>query len=198
MGLLGGVLGGVGGFLVGGPAGAAAGYSIGSSLGGKKSATGGAQGKLNQAADLYGGYATQDRNRYLQALGGGQDALDTYARSAVSSALPQFQGQLQGLRESAARRGISGGDLSTSYEGDLASAFDRNLTNAIAGQSMNLYGQQLAGYGNLANNSSNTYLDLLSGNRDAGIAEQNNRNSLWGSVIGAAGTLGGAYLGRRS
>jgi hypothetical protein len=193
---LGKIAGGVGGFLLGGPAGAMAGYSLGSAIGG---GGGGSKGDpaMSQAAKQYGGYASADRNRFLDILGGGQNALDTSARSAVSSAMPQFQSQLQGLRESAIRRGASNGDLATSYEGDLASAFDRNLTNSIGSQAAGLYGTQVGAAGQLAQNSSNTFLDLLAGNRDAKQAQDNNKTDFLSSLIGAGATLGGAYLGNR-
>ena len=190
------VAGGVGGFLMGGPAGAMAGYSLGSAVGG---GGGGSKGDpaMSRAAQEYGGYATQDRNRFLELLKGGQGALNTSARAAVSSAMPQFQHSLQGLRESAIRRGASNGDLATSYEGDLASAFDNNLTNSIASQAAGLYGTQVGASGQLAQNSGNTYLDLLAGNRDAKQAQDNNRGDFLSSLIGAGATLGGAYLGSR-
>ena len=194
---LGKIAGGVGGFMLGGPAGAMAGYSLGSAIGG--GGGGGRRGPnpMDQAASQYGGYASQDRNRFLDILSGGQDALNTSAQAAVSSAMPQFQSQLQGLRESAIRRGASNGDLATSFEGDLASATDRNLKNAIAGQAAGLYGTRVGAAGQLAQNSGNTYLDLLAGNRDAAQAKANNRTDLLGGLIGAAGQLGGAYLGRK-
>lgn len=194
---LGKIAGGVGGFLLGGPAGAMAGYSLGSAVGGSGGGGGGSQAGLNAAAGEYGGYARQDRNRFLDALGGGQEAVNASTRAAVSSALPAFMQQRQSSRESAIRRGASLGDLQTSYEGDLESAFDRNVANAAAGQAVNVRGQQIAGYGGLAENSGNTYLDLLAGNRDAAQAKENNKTDIFGSLIGAAGRLGGAYLGRK-
>jgi hypothetical protein len=190
------VAGGVGGFLMGGPAGAMAGYGIASGLGG---GGGGKKGPnpMDKAAQQYGGYASQDRNRFLDILGGGQSALNDSAHAAVENAMPEFQHSLQGLRESAIRRGASNGDLATSYEGDLASATDRNMKNSIAGQAAGLYGTQVGAAGQLAQNSGNTYLDLLSGNRDADQAKANNKTDMWGSILGAAGQIGGAYLGRK-
>lgn len=188
--------GALGGFLLGGPAGAAAGYSLGSALGGKGGGGGGGNaGRLNGAADTYGGYAREDRNRYLDALKGGQEAVNTSTQAAVSSALPSFMKNLQGSREDAIRRGASNGDLQTSYEGDLGSAFQRNVSTAAAGQAANVYGQTTAGYGNMAGQSGNTYLDLLNGGADREQADRNNKTNLWGSVIGAAGNAAGAYYG---
>lgn len=188
--------GAAGGFLVGGPAGTLAGYSLGSALGGggHKDSRG---DPLTGAAGEYAGYAKQDRNRFLGALEGGQEAVNQSTSAAVQNALPGFMKNLQGSREDAIRRGASNGDLQTSYEGDLMSAFQRNVSNAAAGQAANVYGQQVAGYGNLANGSSNTLLDLLAGNRDAEQAKQNNKYGLVGSLLGAAGNAAGAYYGSR-
>jgi hypothetical protein len=193
---LGKLAGAAGGFMLGGPAGAMAGYSLGSAIGG---GGGGSKGdpRMEKAAGEYGGYATQDRNKFLDILNGGQGALNTSARAAVSSAMPEFQHQLQGVRESAIRRGASNGDLATSYEGDLASAFDRNLTNSIGSQAAGLYGTQVGAAGQLAQNSGNSYLDLIAGNRDAKQAQDNNKSDFLSSLIGAGAQLGGAYLGSR-
>lgn len=115
----------------------------------------------------------QSRNRYMDAIGGGQQAFETSARSAVAAAMPQFNSQLEGVRANAIRRGVSNGELGTSYEGDLASAFQKNISNAIGGQALGLYGQQLGGYSDLYHgdygaeeDSSNRYFDLLSGVED--------------------------------
>lgn len=197
MSFLGKVLkGAAGGFLAGGPWGALAGGAMGAVSGG--GGGGGGNGGMDQAAADYGGYAKQDRNRFLDALNNGQEALNTSTRAAVSSAMPGFQRQIQGIREGAIRRGASNGDLATSYEGDAASAFDKNITDSVASQATALHGQQLAGYGGLASESGNHYLDLMAGNRDAEQAKSNNKYGLLSGVIGAAGQLGGAYLGRRT
>ena len=136
---------------------------------------------------MYGGYerrSDESRNRYLDALGGGQDALNESVRAAMSAAMPALEGSLQGSRESAIRRGITTGDLGTSYEGDIYSAFQRNIANSVGQQALGLYGTQLGGYGNvydtdteLAQSSRNRYLDILAGNRDADVARQNAKNA---------------------
>lgn len=113
-----------------------------------------------------GAYATEDRARYLKLLDGGQDRLNEYARSAMSAAMPGFMNEIQNIRESAQRRGISTGDLGTSYEGDAASAFQQNIADAISGQAMNLYGTQMGGAGGLYDMSRNNYLDLVAGALD--------------------------------
>lgn len=148
------------------------------------------------------------RNRYLEALQGGQQAFETSARAAVAAAMPQFNSQLNGVRESAIRRGVQNGELGTSYEGDLASAFDKNLTNSIGSQALGLYGQQLQGYGNMygqdygaEEDSTNRYLDLLTGDQDRKeIARQRkSREQMgWANLgIKAIGTLmpGGGVRG---
>lgn len=146
-----------------------------------------------------GKYAGEDRSSLLSLLSGGQDALNHYATAAVSAAMPAFQQNLQGVRESAQRRGISTGDLGTSYEGDLASAFQKNLTDSIAGQSMNLYGTQLGTTANLYGNDEGNYLDLISGALDRKQANKNakqdRQSGLYGSLLGAVGKGVGAYFG---
>lgn len=194
--------GAAGGFMLGGPAGAYAGYKLGDAVSGGGGGGGGGgdaapSGDLNAAATQYGGYATEDRNRFLKALDGGQDALESSTKAAVANALPDYMKNLQGSREAAIRRGASTGDLQTSYEGDLSSAFDRNVSNAVAGQAANMYGQKLSATGQLAGQSGNTYLDLLAGNRDAHQADQNNKYGLLGGIVGAAGQAAGAYYGAR-
>lgn len=142
--------------------------------------------------------ATQSRNGFLDMLS--QDPSQILG-SYVSSAMPEFNKALQGIRENSIQRGISTGDLGTSYEGDLASAFQRN----IAGEAANLYGQRMSGYENLAGldqnanqNNQNRYLDLLTGQRDyeeqKREADQANKSSLFGSIGNVLGTLGGAAI----
>ncbi len=113
---------------------------------------------------------------------GATSAINRWTTGAVQNAMPSFYASLQGIRESAVRRGISTGDLGTSNEGDLASAFQRNISSAVAQQATGIYGQQR-----------NQYLDLLSGQRDTDIAQQNaqrrRKAGLWGgigSVVGGA------------
>jgi len=132
----------------------------------------------------YGAQAAGSRNRYMDALGGGQDALNESISSAMSGAMPQLQGALQGAREGAIRRGVDTGGLGTSYEGDVFSAFQRNIANAAGQQALGLYGTQLGAYGDLYNtdvgleqSSRNRYLDILAGNRDADISKENAKNA---------------------
>lgn len=190
--------GAAGGFVLGGPAGAYAGYKLGDAVShigdGPANPSG---GDLGTEAQRYGGYATEDRNRFLKALDGGQESLESSTKAAVNNALPDYMKNLQGSREAAIRRGASTGDLQTSYEGDLSSAFQRNVSNAVAGQASNLYGQKLNATANLAGQSGNTYLDILAGNRDADQADKNNKYGLLGGIVGAAGQAAGAYYGAK-
>lgn len=188
--------GAAGGFLLGGPAGAMAGYSLGSALGGGGGG-GGQPNGLEGATQQQGQYATQDRNRYLDALSHGQEAVNTSTQAAVNNALPSFMKNLQGSREDAIRRGASNGDLQVSNEGGLTSAFQRNIASGAGAQAANVYGQTTAGYGALAGGSSNNYLDLLSGGADRAQAGENNKYGLAGGIIGAIGQGVGAYYGRK-
>jgi hypothetical protein len=197
--ILGKVAGGVGGFVLGGPAGAYAGYKAADALTG-----GGGGGHPNTTAGAYGNattdsgnYANEDRNRFLDTLNGGQEALNTSTQAAVSSAMPAFNQNLQNIRESAERRGVSNGEIETNSEGDLASAFQRNIANAAGSQAVALQGQKTSALGGLQSEERNQYLDLLSGNLDRQQQEKNRKQSFWNGLIGAAGGAAGAYFGSR-
>jgi hypothetical protein len=109
-------------------------------------------------------------------------------RSYESQAMPQFQGALQDIRENAVRRGITGGDLGTSYEGDLASAFQRNIMDTGGRMAYDAF-----------QTSRNRYLDLLTGQLDRETARKNAQRDMWGNIIGsglgALGTYAGAKWG---
>lgn len=152
---------------------------------------------LDRAALKLGGYAEQDRNRFLQAFEGGQEAVNRTTQAAVSSAMPQFENSLQGVRESAIRRGVSNGDLATSYEGDLASAFQRNISNAAASQATNIWNTRVGASGQLASESGNQWLDILAGNADRAQAASNAATSFWGGLIQGGMSLAGGFMGGR-
>lgn len=122
-----------------------------------------AEGTLDAAMQRY-----QDPNA-------GMDQLRTAVSSLYSSALPQFNAQLQGVRENAIRRGISTGDLGTRYEGDLASAFQQNLTNAVNGLVYDNYNQ-----------NQNRYLQLASGKYTAAADDEAAYKNMFGSLAGNA------------
>lgn len=119
---------------------------------------------------------------------GATDALNTWVTGATQSAMPSFYQALQGIRESAVRRGISTGDLGTSNEGDLASAFQRNIAGATAQQATSLY-----------ESGRNNYLDLLTGQRDyetdQANARRRRRGGVGNAIGGAIGGIGGFLIG---
>ena len=112
--------------------------------------------------------------------GAGESYLAKTVGSLTSNAMPDFNRQLQDTRESAIRRGVSGGGLGTSSEGDVFSAFQRNVANTA---------------GSYANENYNRYLDLLSGTRDCEtyLAEQKRKRK--GGLFGGLGTLAGGVGG---
>lgn len=145
------------------------------------------------------GNANSDRNQFLSLLNGGGD----YLKSLVSQAMPEFNSRLNGIRENAIARGISTGDLGTSYEGDLASAFQRNLANQAAGlyttqlgAAQNLYGQDIS----REQANQNNYLDLLTGRlsfeESKKQAAKDRKAALANGFLGAVGSAGGFFAGR--
>jgi len=152
-------------------------------------------GAIKTATATAGTNAGQDRNQYLTLMGGGQQALDTSISSAMSAAMPSFMHQMQNVQESGVRRGISTGDLGTSFEGDTASAFQKNIANAAGSQAMNLFGTQLGAAQNQANTDQNQYLDMLTGNRDYEMAQQNAKRQKSAGLFGGLGALAGGMIG---
>jgi hypothetical protein len=126
---------------------------------------------------------------------GWQQAFNQTAGATINNALPQLRNDLQMTRENAIRRGISTGDLGTSFEGDVTSAWGRNLSNALAGQALGAY----TGYENRAQsgyeNSQNRYLDLLTGAMDRNTAEENANKKKKSGLYGTLGTIGGYLIG---
>lgn len=144
------------------------------------------------------GNANADRNQFLGMLNGGED----YLKSLVSAAMPEFNQRLQGIRENAIARGISTGDLGTSYEGDLASAFQNNLANQAAGlyttqlgAAQGLYGQDLSREAS----GRSSYLDLLTGRLSLEEAKKesakNRKAALTSGILGAVGGAAGTFAG---
>lgn len=116
----------------------------------------------------------------------GQEYLEESVRAATSRAMPQFHSALQDIRENAIRRGISTGDLGTSYEGDLASAFHQNIADTAGQYAYGGYQQ-----------SRNRYLDLLTGGLDRETAERNARRDMWGNLIGSGLGAAATYYGSK-
>jgi hypothetical protein len=114
----------------------------------------------------------------------GSAQLGEAIRSQISAAMPQFEKRLGGVRENAIARGISTGDLGTSYEGDLASSFQRHISDSVAGQQFNLF-----------QNNRNSFLDLLTGGMDreddAQNESRNRKAGLMGGLIGGVASLFG-------
>lgn len=124
-------------------------------------------------------------NSFLSSLQNpnyGQDQLNAMTTAAMQNAMPGFMQQMQGTRENEIARGISTGDLGTSFEGDLTSAFQRNIANSVASQAGNMFN---------ARNSMlmGGYEDQL----DREQAAQNNaaqrKNGFLNSLIGNAGGI---------
>lgn len=160
----------------------------------------GMDASINTATNQAGANSAQDRSQLESLLnGGGQSALDTYAQGAMSSAMPGLNAELQKQAESNIRSGTSTGDLGTSFEGDLYSAFQRNMSNAIAGQSMNLYNTNVGANEGLYNTDTSNYMDAMYANRDFAQGQENARKKrnagLWGGVLGAVGAIGGGAAG---
>lgn len=119
----------------------------------------------------------------------GQGAVDRSTAAATSAAMPQFQDQLQDIRESAIRRGVNLGDtgnIQTRNEGTLASAFQRNIANTAGAGAMDLY---------------QTALDQRVGARDYRASQDNaameRRGSMFGALGSLAGTLGATPGGQK-
>jgi hypothetical protein len=118
---------------------------------------------------------------------GWQDAFKQTAGAELAGALPGLRTQLQTTREDAIRRGVSGGDLGTSAEGDIMSAFQRNTANAFAGQAASMYNQ-----------SRNRYLGLLGGQLQYDASQENANRNFWSGLIGGGISLGSSLLGNRA
>lgn len=143
-----------------------------------------------------------DRNRFLDMLGGGQEAFETSARAAVAAAMPAFNQSMQNVNESAQRRGISNGETAGFYANTQASNFQSNIANALAGQAMNLYGTQLGASGDLMGQSaglmesgSNRFLDMLGGGVERDEAAKARHKAAKGAIWGGVGQLAGMGLG---
>lgn len=121
----------------------------------------------------------------LQDPSFGQDAITKMTQSAMGNAMPGFMQQMQGQKEDSIRRGISTGDLGTSFEGDLTSAFQRNIANSVAGQAGTMFNNR----NNLLYQGTNDQLDR---EQAAQNGAQQRKSGLINSLISGAGmALGG-------
>lgn len=153
------------------------------------------QGQIQNLLQLYqnnSGNALTDRQQLQSQLAGGQDALTKSLQAAFSAAMPTYFKNLQSLRESNVARGAGTGGLGTTTEGDLTSAFQRNLANAAGSQAMNLYNTQTSALGSLLNsdNQQNSeYASMLGGERDYETEQANARKQRKGGLFGGIGSL---------
>jgi hypothetical protein len=141
-------------------------------------------GGIGEGTREWDALSTDEKTRrYAQS---GQDSVNQGTKAALDSAMPGFQDDLQGIRESAIRRGVDLGDIGTRNEGTLASAFQRNIAN-------------VAGAG--AQQNYQTALDRLYGYRDYKTAQDNakaeRRSAGLGAVAGIAGSVLGGPLGAK-
>jgi len=152
-------------------------------------------GTINQATTASGANAQTDRNNYLNILQNGQNSLNTSVASATSAAMPALNQTLQSTREQAVKRGISTGDLGTSNEGDILSAFQRNISNSAGEQAMGLFNTEAGSAGNLYQSDNNNYLNLLRGNQDYQTGQQNAKRAKNSALFGGLGSAVGSIWG---
>lgn len=123
---------------------------------------------------------------YERGGGGFQKAFSDTAGSFLKSAMPQFRENLQLTREDGQRRGIGTGDLGTSNEGDLTSAFQRNLATSLGGLASQGY-----------ENRRNRILDIIGGKVGSAQDELDSTQNFWGGLVGGGLGLAGSWLGGR-
>ena len=132
--------------------------------------------------DAVNNRVNQDRGRVNDALDseangqGWKTAFNDTAASFLNQQMPSFLKTLQMTREDGIRRGISTGDLGTSSEGDLVSAFQQHLSNTLGGLASDNYNQ-----------SRNRYLGLLGSEYDADTAAKNSHDAFIGGLAGMGG-----------
>lgn len=138
---------------------------------------------------------TGARNQFEEILGEGQQGLETSVKSAMSAAMPEFRTAMQGVQESEVQRGVGLGSLGTSYEGDLESAFQRNIANAAGSQALGLYGTRTGAASQLYSTDTeaamfgrNRYMNTLTG---AANAQKRRKAGLFGTL----GAIGGLAIG---
>ena len=171
--------------------------------------------RFNAAVDQAGRQRTSrvgdfntERNRYRMAIDGGQDSLNQFASGAFNSLLPQFQQAMQGTNESLQRRGIANGETAAHGVNTTARGFNDALANALASQSMNLYGTQLGAQGSLFNTAAGLMESgedrYLYGLGDAYAADEAAKNrskaakmGIFQGVAGIGGAAAGGFFGGR-
>lgn len=137
-----------------------------------------ASGGIGEGTKAWDALSTSEKTR--RYTDEGQGAIDRSLQAGVSAAMPGFQDELQGIRESAIRRGVDLGDIGTRNEGSLASAFQRNIANTA---------------GSMAQQNYQTALDRLYGYRDYRTAQDEAKANRRAAGLGAVASLGGMALG---
>lgn len=137
---------------------------------------------------------TQSRNGFLDMLN--QDPTKELS-AYIDASMGSFNKSIQQQRESSVSRGIGTGDLGTSYEGDIDSAFMKD----IAGKAADLYSTRLGAegqlYGQDSQNNANTqnrYLDAITGVTDSQQASKDSKNSFLGGILNTVGSVAGKVL----
>lgn len=119
-----------------------------------------------------------------QSGAGWEDAYNKTAGAQLANALPDLRNSLQMQRENSIRRGVSTGDYGTSAEGDLVSAWGRNIGNSFAGQAAGMY-----------NASRGRYMDLLSGKLSYNTNQENSNRNFYGGLISGGMQAGAMAMG---
>lgn len=123
-----------------------------------------------------------DRQRVGSALDqeasgdGWKNAFHDTAQAFLDQQMPSFLKTLGMTREDGIRRGISTGDLGTSTEGDLVSAFQKNLADSLGSLASQNY-----------NAGRDRYLGLLGSQYDADQSGANSHNQMLGGLLGMTG-----------
>ncbi len=152
-------------------------------------------GLLTDEATTLGARSRGQFSEYEDILSGGQDALNQSIESAMSAAMPEFRKAMQSTQETEIARGVGLGELGTSYEGDLESAFHRNIANAAGSQALGLYGERLGASQYGYESGENRFLETLSGNRDYETALDNANRKRKAGLFGALGGAAGGAIG---
>lgn len=118
----------------------------------------------------------------------GQDQVAKTTAATVQGALPGFLQNLQGTREDNIRRGISTGDLGSSFEGDLTSAFQRNIANSVASQSASMFSDR-------TNLLYGAQQDALDREQAAQNGAQERKSSFLGGLMKTVGSIFGGGRG---
>lgn len=143
----------------------------------------------NQAEDTYISRASN-----FDARGAARDT----ANSMYEDFAKALERSITDLRGSQVGRGRTRTGWGWKKEDQLVADGRDQLTRDIAGLSLQAEGlnlRNLEGIGAYGTNTTNRYLDILAGNRDAALAEQDRKRRDKAGLWGLAGRVGGALLG---